>query len=373
MWQCVNNQNKSFLYNQMGKVTYMKEKKYLSLYNTLKSKIISGEYRYHQKLPSKRVMADISGVSIITVEKAYNMLSDEGYIVPRERSGYYVCKIDAFEKRKNNDERVNFTYIKDDIISDKTDFEYSVWLKTIRKVIVEKKDQIFMKSPNKGCAVLRNAIADYLYRYRNMIAEPERIIIGSGSEQLYQNVVQILGRDKIYGIENPSYSQIETVYLAEGAKIEKLKMGNDGIESYELENTAIDILHVTPFHSYPTGVTTSISKRYEYLKWVKGERYIVEDDFDSEFFIPGQPIESLYSLDRGENVIYINTFSKSLSPSMRMGYMILPEQLIEVYNKRLGAFSCSVPVLDQYILAEFISSGNFERHLNRMRRKIKKT
>ena len=148
-------------------------------------------------------------------------------------------------------------------------------------------------------------------------------------------------------------------------------MGTDGIKSDAIKNAKIDVLHVTPFSSYPTGVTTSIHKRYEYLKWAEEGKYIVEDDFNSEFFIPGQPIESLYSLDNRECVIYINTFSKSLSPSMRMGYMILPEELLPVYDEFLGSFSCSVPVLDQYVLAEFILSGNFERHLNRIRRKMK--
>jgi GntR family transcriptional regulator/MocR family aminotransferase len=157
-----------------------------------------------------------------------------------------------------------------------------------------------------------------------------------------------------------------------GAKICPLKVTEDGFDSNELDKKQFDLLHVTPFHSYPSGITTPIGKRYEYLKWAQmNKSYIIEDDFDSEFFIPGHPIESLYSLDQSSSVIYINTFSKSLSPSMRMGYMILPEALIPIYDEILGKFSCSVPVLDQYVLAEFINSGSFERHLNRMRRKIK--
>ena len=149
-------------------------------------------------------------------------------------------------------------------------------------------------------------------------------------------------------------------------------MGSNGIESEELKNSHADVLHVTPFHSYPSGVTASAKKRYEYLKWAEGgNRYIVEDDFDSEFFIPGHPIESLYSLDNNGFIIYINTFSKSLSPSMRMGYMVLPEKLLDIYDEKMGMYSCTVPVLDQYVLAEFISSGDFERHLNTVRRKMK--
>ncbi len=349
----------------------MKDKKYLTLYRAIKDKIINGEYRAGEKLPSKRVEADRTGYSVITVEKAYNLLVDEGYIISKERSGYFVCELDIFRTDIKNIKTPAFSYLDENVTLEKShDFEYSVWFKTIRKVISEKGDRLFVKSPNKGCEVLRNAIAGYLLRYRGMVAEPERIIIGSGSEQLYETVVKILGRDKIYGIENPSYAQIEAVYRAEGAKIRKLKMGSDGIETATLKKSGVDVLHVTPFRSYPTGVTTSALKRYEYLGWAEKGRYIVEDDFNSEFFIPGQPIESLYSMDRGESVIYINTFSKSLSSSMRMGYMILPRQLMGIYEEKLGRFSCSVPVLDQYILAEFISSGNFERHLNRMRRKL---
>lgn len=348
----------------------MKEKKYLTIYKNIKNKILQGEYKAGEKLPSKRVTADINGCSVITVEAAYSMLADEGYIVSRERSGYFVCGIDGIMLENIGSIIEPFTYL-DEFVSEQNaqDFEYSLWFKTIRKVLTERGEQLFVKSPNMGCAVLRNAIADYLLRYRGMYAEPQRIIVGSGAEQLYETAVKVLGRGKIYGIEDPSYSRIEAVYKSEGVKIKKLKMGNDGIESDALQNSGADVLHVTPFCSYPTGVTTSVLKRYEYLRWADGGKYIVEDDFNSEFFMPGQPVETLYSLDNKGSVIYINTFSQSLSPSMRMGYMILPEELLSVYEERLGGFSCSVPVLDQYILAEYISSGNFERHLNRVRRK----
>ena len=351
----------------------MRDAKYYSLYKDIKNRILSGEYSPDEKLPSKRIMADKSGYSLITVEKAYETLEDEGYIVAKERKGYYVCRIDAPAHDGNQGRSANFSYLPEPDEHSKQDFEYSVWFKTVRKVIAEKGDRLFVKAPSKGCAVLRTAIADYLHRYRGMTAEPHRIIIGSGAEQLYESVVKILGRDKIFGIEDPSYGQIRSVYLGIGANVCPLRLGKDGIESDALNSSDFDVLHVTPFNSYPSGITTSISKRYEYLKWAKKTgNYIVEDDFDSEFFIPGHPIESLYALDPAQQVIYINTFSKSLSPAMRIGYMILPEVLIKRYDDTLEKLSCSVPVMDQYILAEFISSGNFERHLNRMRRKIKR-
>ncbi len=349
----------------------MKEKKYFNLYKNMKQKILSGEYRAGEKLPSKRVVADKTGCSVITVENAYSLLAEEGYIQSRERRGHYVCKVDALQTVvKTEDTKLN--YLEESVEMPEDGFAYSVWFKTVRKVMSEQGEKLFIKSPNKGCSILRNAIADYLGRYRGMIAQPEQIIIGSGSEQLYEMVVKILGREKRYGIENPSYAQIEAVYRSEGTMVSKLKMGTDGIETEALERNDIDVLHVTPFGSYPTGVTATAKKRWEYLGWAKDERYLVEDDFNSEFFMPGQPIETLYAMDQNERVVYINTFSKSLSPSMRMGYMILPKHLIEVYDKKLGHFSCSVPVLDQYVLAEFMASGNFERHLNRMRRKMKK-
>lgn len=352
----------------------MQNKKYYTLYLQIKEKILCGELRSGEKLPSKRVMADKSGYSTVTVERAYAMLDDEGYITSRERSGYFVAQIEDFSQAKRQNRITPTPHLKEEhTLPKERDFEYSLWFKTLRRVISERGEELFVRAPVKGCAVLRNAISDYLYRYRGMSADPRRIVIGSGSEQLYEIAVKLLGRDKIYGIEDPSYSQIKAVYLGANANIRKLKFAKEGIDSSALAKNDFDVLHVTPFNSYPSGVTTSISKRYEYLKWAQSnKKYIIEDDFDSEFFMPGHPIESLYSLDNEDRIIYINTFSKSLSPSMRMGYMILPESLLEEYEKKLGIFSCSVPVLDQYVLAEFISSGSFERHLNRMRRKMKK-
>lgn len=351
----------------------MKEKKYYSIYTQIKSKILNGEYRHGEKLPSKRIMAELSGCSIITVETAYGMLADEGYICARERSGYYVSLTDNYIAQAQSADTAKITYADDGDLADNADFEYSVWFRTVRKVIAEDGERLFRKSPCKGCAVLRNAIADYLLRYRGMVAQPERIIIGSGAEQLYEMAVKILGRSSVFGIEDPSYKQISAVYENMGIEIRHLKMGEDGIQSQYLAAGGFDVLHVTPFNSYPSGVTASASKRREYLAWAQRNRkYIIEDDFDSEFFLPGQPIEALYSLDCEDRVIYINTFSKSLSPSMRMGYMILPQQLLEEYERRLSGFSCTVPVMEQYVLAQFINDGSFERHLNITRMRLKK-
>lgn len=368
--------------------------KYYYLYSAIKEDILSGTLKKNEKLPSKRSFAEHLGVSLITVETAYQMLKDEGYIESRERSGYYVTELKLLGKRNSmvrDLELLEGTKRKQLELLDvhrsyselpkidgaeqrgekeKSLFPESVYFKTVRSVLTEYGSELLKKSPNEGCAILRNAIAKYLLRYRGIFAQPEQIIIGSGAEHLYSTVVRMFGNDKVYALEDPSYQQIRMVYEGMGAKCEMLQMGKEGILSTELERTKADILHVTPFHSYPSGVTATVRKRHEYLEWAKyAERIIIEDDFDSEFFMPGKPIDTLYMSDDSQSVIYMNTFSKSLSPSIRIGYMILPEKYLEVYRDTIGDFSCTVPVLDQYVLAEFIDKGHFEQHLNRVRRR----
>lgn len=355
------------------------EPRYYYIYKMIKKDIQSGALPKGGKLPSKRALAEHLGVSVITVENAYQMLREEGYIEPRERSGYYVCEIHALSGARTPEYELQMLPEKRRDSADESradnvvDFPYSLYFKTVRHVISEYGRELMQRSPNEGCAILRNSIAAYLLRYRGVFAQPEQIIIGSGAEHLYGTVVRLLGKDKIYGIEDPSYYQIRKVYEGTGAVCELLAMGKDGIRSEILERTHADVLHVTPFHSYPSGVTATIGKRYEYLKWARqNRRYIIEDDFDSEFFMPGKPVETLFMLDDSSSVIYINTFSKSLSPSMRMGYMILPKELLERYQETSGGFSCTVPVLDQYALAEFIQRGYFEQHLSRVRRHMQR-
>lgn len=364
--------------------------KYYYLYSAIKEDILSGNLKKNEKLPSKRSLAEHLGISLITVENAYQMLKDEGYIESRERSGYFVSEITPI--KRNSKEQKKLDLLEMDCrnaktVEKETLFPESVYFKTVRSVLTEYGSELLEKSPNEGCAILRNAIAKYLLRYRGIFAQPEQIIIGSGAEHLYSTVVRMFGNDKVYGLENPSYQQIRMVYEGMGAKCEMLQMGKEGILSTELEHTQADILHVTPFHSYPSGVTATVRKRHEYLEWAKARRIdekenadvaknrfgriIIEDDFDSEFFMPGKPIDTLYMSDDSQSVIYINTFSKSLSSSIRIGYMILPEKYLAVYRETMGDFSCTVPVLDQYVLAEFIDKGHFEQHLNRVRRQKK--
>jgi GntR family transcriptional regulator/MocR family aminotransferase len=201
----------------------------------------------------------------------------------------------------------------------------------------------------------------------------EQIVIGSGSEYLYGLIVELLGRDKTIAIEYPSYKKIEEVYRATEIRYESLPLTQTGIESQALAATGADILHTTPYRSYPSGVTATASKRHEYIRWASvSGRYIIEDDVESEFSVSTKPTETLFALSAHDNVIYLNTFSKTISPSLRVGYMVLPAHLVEVYHDKLGFYSCTVPTFMQYVLTELIENGDFERHINRVRRNLRK-
>lgn len=368
---------------------------YEYIYERIKDDIRHNTIKAGEKLPSKRALADHLGVSILTIASSYQMLIDEGYIYSRQRSGYFVCALEEMSPAPEVFLSTNFhlksdfstrnTSNKNTMQESKSDgkshtgnlhsnitFNFSDYSKVMRKVILKYEREILTKSPPFGCEILRIAISNYLLRYRGMKVPYSRIIIGSGSEYFYGMIVLLLGRDKIYGVENPSYEKISAVYKANGARCDMLNMDLNGILTSELMRTKANVLHVTPFNSYPTGATASASKRYEYIMWAKKTgSIIVEDDIDSEFAVGIKPVETIYSMDKDGIVIYLNTFSKSIAPSMRMGYMILPENLEELYKEKLGFYSCTVPVYDQYVLAEFISCGYFERHLNRTRRVLR--
>ena len=339
------------------------------LYEQIKKDILTGALAAGERLPSKRDLAEHLSVSVITAEHAYIMLEEEGYIEARPRSGYYVLPLTLPKGPDRRDTEIRFLP-EEPAGADTGNVPEAAGLsRIIRRILTEQPDIMLRKPPHEGCAVLRNAIAAYLGRYRGMRAQPENIIIGSGAEYLYGMLVQLFGRRVIFGIESPSYEKIESVYRVSGVMVEHLTMGRDGITSEALSETNAEVLHVTPFHSYPSGVTAGAGKRYEYLRWARDRGgYVIEDDFDSELTFFRKPIETLYAMDGGERVIYMNTFSKSIAPGIRIAYMVLPEPLLQRYREGLGFYSCTVPVFDQYVLARFIDSGAFERHLGRLRR-----
>ncbi len=345
---------------------------YMQIYYALRSRIISGAFQYGSKLPSKRQLAEDCGVSAVTTEHAYSLLCEEGYCEARQRSGCYVTY--------RNDESFpvaepeNYTDIPVLSESEEQDsLSYYAFSSHVRKVLSVSGRNILLKSPNNGCPELRTAISRYLSRNRNIDASPEQIIIGSGAEYLYGLCIQMLGRDKLVALENPSYEKIKQVYNANGAECDMLEMDIEGIRTDELQRTKAKILHVTPFHSFPSDITASASRRREYIEWAeKNQAYIIEDDYDSEFILTGVAPETLYSMSHIENVVYINTFSRTIAPSIRAGYMIIPEKLLPLYREKIGFYSCTVPMLEQYFLADWIDSGEFERNINRIRHRTEK-
>ena len=330
--------------------------KFEYLYEQIREDILKGTLKPGEKLPSKRALAEHLGISVITVEGAYGQLLDEGYIVSRPRSGFFVSEISLPSGSIAPDipQTVELQNVgsgrlpREETTGASGDFPVSTFLRLIREVLNDYGDKLLRRPPNAGCPELREAISAYLERYRGMKTEPEQIIIGSGSEYLYGLIAQLIDPGTIFALEEESYEKIRLVYRAHGIRCELLPMDADGISAEGLRHSQAGLLHVTPFHSYP-----------------------VEDDFESEFSVQRKPLETLYSMDSTGSVIYLNTFTKSIAPSMRVGYMVLPKRLLRRYRNRIGFYSCTVPSLDQYVLAEYISRGYFEKRLNHIRRKLR--
>lgn len=342
---------------------------YLQLYRQLRDDIVRGNYKTGDRLPSKRFLAEEVGASTVTVEHAYDLLCDEGYAEARERSGFFVIfrPSDGFASAEKSVRSVPVPMKNEN--GAKFAFPVSLLCKTMRRVLSDYNDRILEKSPNTGTDELKRALRLYLARNKGIEAEENRLVVGSGAEYLYALLVDLLGRDRTYAFEDPSYEKIGRIYRATGVRFEKLPLSEDGIDSDALAASNADVLHTTPCRSFPSGVSASASKRYEYIRWAdKSDRFIIESDYDSEFAVSTKPADPIFALADKDNVIYLNTFSRTISPSLRVGYMVLPERLVAPFEEKLGFYSCTVPTYEQFVLAELLNSGDFERHINRVRR-----
>lgn len=351
---------------------------YEYLYKQIKADILNYKLSPDEKLPSKRTLAKHLNVSTITVENAYQQLLAEGYIYSIAKSGYYVSHLsstkDSTVKRPVYDVETTFpdkAYFAD-FVNNSTAidiFPFMTWTKLMRKTMSDEADKLMVRSPSTGVAALRIAIADYLFQFRGIAIDPNQIVIGAGTEYLYGLIIQLLGRNKVYAVEDPGYQRITKIYQANEVACVPIPMDKNGIDVDILNKTRADVLHISPSHHFPTGIVTPISRRYELLSWASkaSDRYIIEDDYDSEFRLLGKPIPSLQSIDVLEKVIYINTFSKTLSSTIRISYMVLPKSLMERYKNEMNFYSCTVSNFEQYTLAHFIEQGYFEKHINRMR------
>lgn len=396
---------------------------YAQLYACLRRDMAQGTLRAGDKLPSKRRLAEQLQISVITVEAAYAQLQAEGYLVSRERSGYYVCALDpapvpqapvppalstggtaadslpgeaggtgrspdisrlssdgsslspSVERSRRPGARVGapepdewFCDFRQNGI-DAGAFPFSSWARLLREVLSEERGRLLDAVDPQGVPALREQIAAYLYQFRGMTVSPEQILIGAGTEYLYGLLVQLLGRDRVFAVENPGYPKIARIYAQNGARCRFVPLDDSGVSVAALRESGADVVHISPSHQFPTGLVMPVGRRQELLRWADEApgRVIIEDDYDSEFRLCGRPIPALQSIDRTGRVIYTNTFTKSLAPSLRIGYMVLPPALLRAYRDTLGFYACTVPSFEQYTLAKFMADGHFERHIHRRR------
>ncbi|BAE86036.1 PLP-dependent aminotransferase family protein [Desulfitobacterium hafniense] len=355
------------------------ESMYEYLYHCIKTDILQKKLKADEKLPSKRVFAKNLGVSVITVENAYAQLAAEGYIYTQPKRGYFVANLDkqtlhpSLETSQNGlqskkEPAYYADFVKNSVAPDS--FPFSVWAKLLRNVMdTESQASLLSDTSVGGVMKLRQAIAEHLYQFRGLSVEPEQIIVGAGTQYLYSVIIQLLGRKLTYAVEDPGYTRLSKIYASNDVQCCHIPMDDCGVIPESLKECGADILHITPSHHFPTGIVMPVSRRYELLSWAaqENERTIIEDDYDCEFRLFGKPIPTLQSIDVMEKVIYINTFSKSLAPTFRISYMVLPKHLVNRFYSQLGFYSCTVSTFEQFTLARFISEGYFEKHINRMR------
>ena len=347
---------------------------YEALYRCIRADILSGNLKPGQKLPSKRALAQNLEVSKITIEGAYGQLLAEGYIRAQEKVGYFVENIPqtaaASVPVTDSSPAAPPRPLLDLTGSGTEKFPFSVWSKLQREVMLDYGEKLLLPLPNQGIEPLRQAIAEHLAAFRAMTVDPDNILIGAGTDFLYNLLIQLLGRDKTYAVEDPGYGKIHRIYAAGGVKCVSVPMDHEGVLPQALGSA--QVLHLSPAHHFPTGLVTSVARRQALLNWAKRSGgYIIEDDYDSEFRFDAHPKPTMQSLDSCGRVIYMNTFSKSLAPSIRISYMVLPPELMEKFRRELGFYSCTVSSFEQYTLARFLSRGYFEKHINRMRKYYK--
>ena len=349
---------------------------YEHLYRCIRQDILSGALAAGEKLPSRRRLAEHLNVSVMTVEGAYGQLEAEGYLIARPRRGFFVA---AVEKRAEPQVSPSFPAAEEklrtwrlDLASNRVDgrrFPVATWARLVRQALSEERETLMAPLPHQGLLELRAAIARDLARRRGLTVAPEQIVVGAGAEYLYLLLSQLLGRETVFAVEDPGYPKIRQVYRACGVTVEPIPLDSEGVDMKALYASHARVAHLSPAHQYPTGLVTTIGRRQALLKWARErEGYLIEDDYDSEFRFSGRPIPALQSIDREGRVIYMNTFSQTISPAMRVGFMVLPRRLLETYREKLGFYACTVPALEQQVLSRFLAGGFYEQHLARMRK-----
>ena len=344
---------------------------YEQLYRALKADILSGALSGGSRLPSGRALAEHLGLSRVTVETAYAQLLAEGYLTSRPRAGYFVEQLTPQELPPRVSEPEAQPPEPEPAQSRSAQlFPFSVWARLMRGVLLDRRQELLRPAPDAGLPALRQAVAAELYRQRGVHVSPEQVYIGAGAEYFYNLLIQFFGHGRVYALENPGHRKIARVYQANQVAVRPIGMDTDGVIPELLEQSGAEVLHISPSHHYPTGTVTPITRRQALMRWLTAQpgRYLIEDDYDSEFRFSGLPIPTIQSMDRSGRVIYMNTFSRTISPSLRISYMILPRTLLPQWQAAMGFYSCTVPSFEQMTLTRFLAEGYFEKHLSRMKK-----
>ncbi len=373
---------------------------YEYLYRRIREDITAGAIEAGDRLPSKRALAQHLGVSVVTVEAAYAQLVAEGYVTSRSKSGFYACELPqlggarATAQAARNPLPPAGPAMADphdapapaqgpqaddapavDLTGAAAPLDTSaarLWARELRAALAQEPEAaLFSPTPAAGSARLQQAIANHLRQTRGMSVDPGRVVIAAGAQALDNLLVQLLGHNSTYAVEDPGYLRLTNLYLANNVQVEHIALDREGIKLDELLASRAKVVHIMPSHQFPTGRVTSISRRYELLSWASApgqDRWIIEDDYDCEFRLAGRPVPSLASIDAEGRVIYTNTLSKSLNAGLRLAYMVLPPQLMERFKTQMTYLSPTVSSIEQVTLARLLESGAYERHVMRVRK-----
>lgn len=395
---------RAYDFSKRGKISL-----YEYLYECLKKDILEGRIAAGEKLPSKREMALLHDISVKTVENAYGQLIAEGYLEAMEKRGYFAAKVshENYHIHRGEKERNEKSACRSETQAEKNcglesrgresrkqeagegssaplpcfadftssntttcaKFPLSRWNRVMRETLSSQDVLLLQTAPFQGVEKLRREISAYLSRNRGMEVDPECILVGAGTEYLYGRLLRLLQKDR-YAVEDPGYRKIARIYRDSGAECCYIPVDESGICTEKLRESGAEVVQVSPGYHFPLGTVMPIARRQELLAWASEApgRYIVEDDYDCEFRYSGRPIPSIQSMDRQQRVIYLNTFNKTLSPALRVGYMVLPEPLMACYEQSMNYYSNTVSSFEQFALAEFMEKGYFERHISRMRK-----
>ena len=347
---------------------------YEQLYIYVAEEIHNKNLKENERMPSKKSLAKHLGISINTVETAYALLTDEGYLRSVPRSGFYVCKIDipigSRDYKYDEEKKTVRKYLADfrTNVVDTDSFPYSTWIKLSKEVMYSNPEYMNVGDV-KGDYELRESIAKDLHEFRGVNCSPGQIVIGAGVEYLTMLLTQIFDDKKVYAVENPGYIKTEVILKNNGRKVNYVDVDKYGLRIDKLRETNSEIVYVTPSHQFPTGAVMPVGRRMELVSWAeeKEGRYIIEDDYNSEFNFSVKPIPAMQGLANSDKVIYLSTFSRILAPSIRIAYMVLPKTILEKFEKHFSVYSSTVPRFEQHTLNKFISGGYFSRHLSRVK------